>query len=82
VFIGAIDDHACRVYNAARGDLLWTFPANGGVSQPALAAGTVFVQSNFFQIYAMDPATGDPRWTGTYLGSGGAGSPAVAGTWL
>jgi outer membrane protein assembly factor BamB len=83
VFLSTISDHTIRAYDGASGDLLWTHPTGGAALSPTVAYGTVFLQTNFFELDALDPATGDPKWSVGYGGSGGgSSSPAVAGTRL
>ena len=50
----------------------------GAGSSLAVAGGTVYVASGDGQVYALDAATGRPRWTYT-TGSILYSSPAVAG---
>jgi outer membrane protein assembly factor BamB len=78
VFLSTVDDHLLRAYDESSGVLLWSFHANGGLSTPTIAFGRVFVNSNFGQLYALDPATGLPIWT-TGMQGGANGGPAVAG---
>ncbi|WP_053084635.1 PQQ-binding-like beta-propeller repeat protein [Streptomyces viridochromogenes] len=56
----------------------WHFTANGLVySSPAVADGTVYIGSDDHQVYALDAATGNVRWTHE-TGGWVKSSPAVA----
>jgi outer membrane protein assembly factor BamB len=79
VFIATIDDETLRAYDASTGKLLWKFKADGGLGKPTLAEGSVFIQSNLGTIYAIDPASGHPRWS-IFVRSSGANVVSVSGT--
>ena len=49
--------------DAASGEMLWRFDAEGRVlSSPALAGGVVYIGSNDGRVYALDTANGVERW--------------------
>jgi outer membrane protein assembly factor BamB len=81
VFISTLGDHAVRAYDAVSGTLLWTFQADSAPNPPTIAYGTLFVQTIFHDLYALDPATGQTKWS-TGCQCEGDGGPAVAGTRL
>jgi outer membrane protein assembly factor BamB len=81
VFIATISDGTLRAYDADTGAFEWAYAPSGGVGRPTIAYKTVFVQGNF-DLSAIDPSAGVPRWSTSYAGSGGNGGPAVAGSRL
>ena len=100
VYIGS-DDHKVYALDAATGRPRWTYKSEAPgtdsmfmapgtfYSSPAVADGTVYVGSNDTKVYALDAATGRPRWaytTGAYIENGSfettthaVSGPAVAG---
>ena len=60
-------------------EAIWKFPTGGTIrSSAAVADGVVYVGSNDYNLYAVDPATGTERWrfaTGDSISS----LPAVVG---
>lgn len=78
VLITTLGDEMLRAYDRSSGGPLWSFPTNGAPSPPTVAGGTIYVQA-YTQLYAIDPLSGQARWTSTNAASGGTDSPAVAG---
>ncbi|OEJ36541.1 hypothetical protein BGK72_38255 [Streptomyces agglomeratus] len=89
-FVGTVTDglrtSSARTAMAKPFQQLWTQTTGGAVcSSPAVVDGIVYIGSNDKNMYALDAATGTPRWTHTtgsirrYLlsGSWAASSPAV-----
>jgi outer membrane protein assembly factor BamB len=59
-------------------DVRWSYATRDSVyASPAVAGGTVYVGNISGKVYALDAATGHPRWSHTIGGS--FSSPAVAG---
>lgn len=68
---------AVSAFARSGGDLVWQTEVGGGVySAPALAGGTLYVQSDS-SLYAFAPSTGDIRWQQSFEFDDGHG-PAVA----
>jgi len=76
------DDHVCYGLDAKTGEKIWLFGALPEVmsASPAASGGQVFVTAGQ-SLYALDLATGQPRWQQS-LGPLGASSLAVTGEWL
>ena len=94
LFGGGVSYDAGRIYatngagdaaalDAATGALIWTVKPGGPLrGAPTVAAGNMFVVSQDNQLYALDPADGRTRWTGTgsfeLAGVFGTAAPAFA----
>ena len=51
-------------FDAATGDVLWTFHANGPISgSPTIVAGRVYFATLRGETYALDATTGTQLWT-------------------
>jgi outer membrane protein assembly factor BamB len=58
-------------------NLKWRAPIEDGFPSPTLHGGTLYVIDNSANLFALDAATGERRWT-LDLGTVGKGSPVVA----
>lgn len=69
--------------DAATGQQLWTFvsPAGGDVRSPAIGDGLVYTVSGDGNVYALDVATGEQRWSAP-VGSVARAAPALVGDTL
>jgi serine/threonine protein kinase/outer membrane protein assembly factor BamB len=75
------DGGGYRLYavDAATGEVLWDFPAEGDASfaTPAARDGLVCVWDDELRLYALDAATGEPRWTARRSTGEAPSSPAI-----
>ncbi|MBI5394790.1 MAG: PQQ-binding-like beta-propeller repeat protein [Verrucomicrobia bacterium] len=63
VFVASVDRHTLYALDAARGNALWEFTAQGRIdSPPTVAEGKVYFGSCDGFVYALDAATGSLHW--------------------
>jgi outer membrane protein assembly factor BamB len=60
----AVSAGQLRATDAARGDLLWTFPADLALNRPPVVAGRWVYAASDLHVYAVDTATQQVAWTG------------------
>ena len=78
LFVSSIGDEVAAL-SASSGDRLWTFSTEDSVwGRAALADGTLYVADSDGNLYALDPANGEPIWQTEFAGSVVGGVTAIA----
>jgi len=69
LFVSSIGNEIAAL-SASSGDRLWTFSTEASVwGRAVLADGTLYVADSDGNLYALDPATGEPTWQTEFAGS-------------
>jgi len=75
VYLGTLDDHTLRAFDAATGSPRWSFTGVGAMGAPVVDHQRLFVPSNTGILYALNPLTGAKKWEAT---TGGILAQSVA----
>jgi outer membrane protein assembly factor BamB len=63
IYVGETHGNALRAIDVARGDLLWSFIAEGEIPfSPAVTGNTVYVTSGDGRLYALNKNNGTKKW--------------------
>jgi len=69
LFVSSIGNEIAAL-SASSGDRLWTFSTEASVwGRAVLTDGTLYVADSDGNLYALDPATGEPTWQTEFAGS-------------
>lgn len=78
VFAGTIFEHKLHAYDALTGEERWALQATGAVSAVTVVGQRLFVQTNSYQVYALDSLTGAILWQKRVPYAASTAHPAVA----